>query len=346
MVFGWLIKRLVRNSESFRKREIIQPPKVDASQKELANWTTRHVRRLDNDRQDLVNSFDSRIAGLEVDYATEIKRLEAEIRAKSNEKSLTSLMYKKDGKDPILPSIGPLEDMFNNTVKKVLDKRIMRARLSTLAGVALIGGLVLGGVYYVVKTKSYDKNQEEVMAVQEEQASLIDELRQGLKDNAVRIGMMSNYTSQSYNNALKEISYSEDKMRKAFSGVINNKEERIEILSKDNIQLLDHTVYLEGIISEQKEELDFSSSIYSRHLVQDSANKARIEAIANGLSNQLFRTEQKYNSLTEKLNNISDQKGGIEGRLEILERHGGVYQPVDDLSETNLPLTLRSYKEK
>ena len=347
MTFGQLIKRLFGKSESFRRREIIQPPKVNDSQKELAYWITRQIRRLDNDRWHLLNALEEKIEKEDEGCTRKINRLEAEIqtlsRMRSAEKSITSLMYKKDGQEPTVHSISPLEETFNNLVQKVLDKRIMRARLSTLAVVGVIGGIVLGGVYYIVKTKSYDRNQEEVKSVQEEQANSISDLEKASRNNGQRIGEISNYARLVYDNALKEISYSEDKIRRAFSGVISNKDERIGILANNNLQLLEHVDYLEGIISEQQEQSDFYFSDYTQKLARDSADKARIEKVVSELSNQLFRTDQKYSALIDKLNNLSGQNVGINGRLETLERQRGVYPLVEDSLKTNLPLRLRSY---
>jgi len=147
-----------------------------------------------------------------------------------------------------------------------------------------------------------------------------------------------------YEKSSLDIAEVENKMRKAFSGIIINKDEQIATLANNNLQLLDQANYLEGIISEQQEQVNFSSLQYERHLAQDSADKTRIETIVSTMSNQLFKTEQKYNSLIENLNKISEQTGGFEGRLLKLERLNGIYLPEENLFKLDLPLKLRNYK--
>ena len=224
-------------------------------------------------------------------------------------------------------------------------EKVQKYVSSAKRGLIVLGVVALASVgssiySYTAMRKTLEQNRDLL--------NLVDDT----KNNTLKIDSVSNYFNTAlgelekdiYKKTSSDISSSRDKITAAFSGIINNKEERIGILAKNNIQLLDHADYLEGIISEQKEQLDFSSSIYGQYLVQDSVNKARIEAIVGGLSNQLFRTERKYNDLIEKLSNISGQNMGLNGRLEILERHEGVYLPAEeDLFKINLPLRLKNY---
>jgi len=342
--FEWLRKRLAWKSESFRRREIIQPPKVDDSQKELANWITRQIRRLDNDRWHLLNALEEKNARLNENYSKEIDRLNTEIRTlsrtRSAEKSIASLMYKPEGEEnPSL--IAPLEGVFNKLAQKVVDmklaaenKKIMRMSISTLVGVVFIVGVGLGGLYLLNKTTSYDQNLSTIKRKVENYTEKVDKQQKQYSafsnsfSNAIsNLSSNLDYKTKSLESRTYEEVTSFKNMVRESNGKMNR---RIDAAEREMYNLTDNVLPISLAIDELKEnqnELEDSLAIYASGLASNRAEyqafnegeRARMERTIQDFSNQLFKLEERHSAKEEKmlrqLNEISAKYQKLEERV-------------------------------
>jgi hypothetical protein len=364
MKFGWFRRFGRKSSDAIKKLEIIQPPNVDDSQKSFANWATAHIRRIDKDIFELREKEYAKIQELTAIIDKSIVRGGDTKEKKPKEKTTPDYLVSlpKDIVSSVREigfSIDSVKkfieyakkvDPTGEDIPSLLRSAKMFFRLSSLKTVAGVTAACLIGAAATVATVSYVTKYNSYKETQNRLEGRVDLLEKDLSGQRGQFFDISNYVALAVGEVRSNNEYAINSFRDAMAGVVGKKSKEIEMLKAENAWLVRDLCSLEDAFSDQNEQTDslasYASNLSSNYQSSILAERKRIERIVGEMSAQVFKAEQKHNLLIEKLNNIYEQKGGIEGRLEILERQKGIYLPTENLFETNLPLTLKSYKEE
>ena len=336
-LFGWGKK----SPKKMRTLEIIQPPLVDESQRPLASWAVGHIRRVDKDVFNLREEVEKNIDDLRNNQNSKIERLESSVqglsRVKDPMKSISDLMYKKGGEEN--PSIvAPLEGVFNKLVQKVVDmrlaaenKRFLRMRVSTLAGVVFIVGVGLGALYFLNKTTSYDQNLSTIKGDVKDYTAKVDQqqkqyLTLSKSVSSTLSGFSSNLeyrtgkTHEEVNSFRDAVRDSNGRMNQRISsaerGLYQSANNSAQIFL-DIDELKESQNNLEDSLAIGISDLVFNQTEYQR---LSAIERARLERTVQDLSNQVFKIEEKYSTREEQflkqLKDISVKYQKLEERLK------------------------------